>query len=328
MTSQLHRLATAHPEDLGWDRRPYKQLDAYQDSKLDVVLFWLELQRRLTASGSPVRSVLAHPGIARTALAAHASSNAINRIPFLLNDVERGALPTLFAATEDIPGNAYVGPRGLGSIRGLPEAPQARPRRAGRRSGARGLAVRRALHRGHAGGPRLNPGRMTSVGLRSSVVGARARLACRPSGAGDQAQRLVDGGAGVGDGVQDAADLAVLAHEQGEALEPVGPRCAEGGEAQRGGEVEVPIREQGERQLLLARERALLVGALGADADDGCTPLLELGESLPIGDRLEGAARGAGDRGPRLRVARRRRVRAGVAVEDRPRRSADGVPVK
>jgi NAD(P)-dependent dehydrogenase (short-subunit alcohol dehydrogenase family) len=121
VTSQLHRMARAHPEDLLWAERPYKPMDAYTESKLDVVLFSCELQRRLSATGSPVRSILAHPGIATTSLSAHSTSNAINRLPFLLNDAEHGALPTLFAATQDVPGNAYVGPRGLGSVKGHPK---------------------------------------------------------------------------------------------------------------------------------------------------------------------------------------------------------------
>ncbi|HSZ47086.1 MAG TPA: SDR family NAD(P)-dependent oxidoreductase [Streptosporangiaceae bacterium] len=129
VTSQLHRMAHAHPEDLAWHDRPYKPMDAYTESKLDIVLFSYELQRRLTAAGSPVRSILAHPGIATTSLAAHSSSNFINHLPFLLNDAEHGALPTLYAATQDLPGNAYVGPRGLGSIKGYPKV--RKPGRAG-----------------------------------------------------------------------------------------------------------------------------------------------------------------------------------------------------
>ena len=120
VTSQLHRLAHLNVDDLNWERRPYKSLDAYNDSKLHLVLYSLELQRRLDADGAGIRSVLAHPGIATTALAAHSSSNAINRFPFLLNDPEHGALPTLFAATQDVRGNAYVGPRGPGGIKGHP----------------------------------------------------------------------------------------------------------------------------------------------------------------------------------------------------------------
>lgn len=39
---------------------------------------------------------------------------------FLLDDSEHGALPSLFAATQDIPGNSYVGPNRLGSVRVYP----------------------------------------------------------------------------------------------------------------------------------------------------------------------------------------------------------------
>jgi NAD(P)-dependent dehydrogenase (short-subunit alcohol dehydrogenase family) len=118
VTSQLHRRAHLDLADLDWRTRAYNQMQAYCDSKLAVVLFSLELQRRLTAAGSPVRSVLAHPGIATTTLAAHSSANRINRLRFLLNDPEHGALPTLYAATQDVPANAYVGPDGPGSIKG------------------------------------------------------------------------------------------------------------------------------------------------------------------------------------------------------------------
>jgi NAD(P)-dependent dehydrogenase (short-subunit alcohol dehydrogenase family) len=120
VTSQLHRRSRLDVDDLDWRSRKYHRMNAYNDSKLAVVLFSLELQRRLTASGSRVRSVLAHPGIATTSLAAHSSANVINRFAFLLNDPEHGALPTLYAATQDVPGNAYVGPDGFGSIKGYP----------------------------------------------------------------------------------------------------------------------------------------------------------------------------------------------------------------
>jgi NAD(P)-dependent dehydrogenase (short-subunit alcohol dehydrogenase family) len=129
VTSQLHRQARLDVTDLDWRARPYAPMQAYRDSKLAVVLLSLELQRRLDAAGSPVRSLLAHPGIARTGLAAHSRAGAVNRLGFLLNDVEHGALPTLFATTQDLPGNAYVGPDGPGSIKGHPTV--RRPGRAG-----------------------------------------------------------------------------------------------------------------------------------------------------------------------------------------------------
>ncbi|MET8537671.1 SDR family NAD(P)-dependent oxidoreductase [Streptomyces sp. NPDC005065] len=133
IASQLHRMGHARPDDLNWERRPYQQLDAYNDSKLELVLFSLELQRRLTSAGSPVRSMVAHPGIATTTLASHSASNRINRLRFLLNDPEHGALPTLFAATQDLPGNSYVGPDGPGGIKGHPKV--GRPSRAARHNG-------------------------------------------------------------------------------------------------------------------------------------------------------------------------------------------------
>jgi NAD(P)-dependent dehydrogenase (short-subunit alcohol dehydrogenase family) len=122
VTSQLHRIAHLDLADLDWRTRAYNPMQAYYDSKLAVVLFSLELQRRLRLRDADclVRSALAHPGIATTALAAHSSANRINRVRFLLNDAERGALPTLYAATQDVPANAYVGPDGLGSVKGYP----------------------------------------------------------------------------------------------------------------------------------------------------------------------------------------------------------------
>ena len=118
LSSQLHRRGHVHLDDLNWQTRRYDELGAYCDSKLADLLFTIELQRRLTSAGSPVRSIAAHPGIAPTNLAG--DKNRIKRLSFLLNDVERAALPTLYAATHDVPGGAYVGPDGIGGIKGWP----------------------------------------------------------------------------------------------------------------------------------------------------------------------------------------------------------------
>lgn len=121
VTSQLHRMGKVHLDDLNITDRPYKAAVVYEDSKLAEVLFSLELQRRLDASGSPVRSVLAHPGIASTNLARHAASGKVTHaLRFLFNDPATGALSILFAATQDVPGNSYIGPRGPASMKGHP----------------------------------------------------------------------------------------------------------------------------------------------------------------------------------------------------------------
>lgn len=117
IASQLHRLGRP-----GLTRR-YTPANAYCDSKINILLFSYELQRRLVAAGSPVRSVVAHPGIARTNLVSHVGgfSGWLNGLARpLLNDAEHGALPTLYAATRDVAPNAYVGPDSPGSIKGHP----------------------------------------------------------------------------------------------------------------------------------------------------------------------------------------------------------------
>lgn len=130
VSSQLHRMGKIHLDDLNFDNRQYRAVDAYNDSKLALVLFSLELQSRLTAAGRPVRSMLAHPGIASTGLASHTGAGKVTRaLRFLFNDSSTGALSILFAATQDIPGNSYVGPRGLASMKGHPRV--GRPAKSG-----------------------------------------------------------------------------------------------------------------------------------------------------------------------------------------------------
>jgi hypothetical protein len=93
---------------------------------LSNLLFTGELQRRLSAAGSPVRAVAAHPGYSSTNLQSHTGSGLQNGIMALGNRLiaqsdEMGALNTLYAATQDIPGNSYVGPDGFGEHRGHPK---------------------------------------------------------------------------------------------------------------------------------------------------------------------------------------------------------------
>ena len=93
-------------------------------------MFALELQRRLTAAGSRVRSLAAHPGLSSTSLLDHSRTFSARMMSLVGQDVERGALPTLYAATQDLPGGTYVGPNGFRHLRGYPET--ARPSKAAR----------------------------------------------------------------------------------------------------------------------------------------------------------------------------------------------------
>lgn len=103
----------------------YTPTRAYAQSKLANLLFVLELQRRLTEAGSRVRALAAHPGYAATNLQSH-TANPLARLGMRLGnrlfaqDDRAGTLPTLYAATQDLPGASYVGPDGLGEMRGAP----------------------------------------------------------------------------------------------------------------------------------------------------------------------------------------------------------------
>jgi NAD(P)-dependent dehydrogenase (short-subunit alcohol dehydrogenase family) len=124
VASGSHRYGKIRLADLNWEQG-YKRHMAYGQAKLANVLFMAELQRRLDEAGSNLRSVGAHPGWASTNL----QSRSGNRIEDALMSVgnrlfaqtgDMGAEPTLFAATQDIPGNSYAGPDGRFELRGHP----------------------------------------------------------------------------------------------------------------------------------------------------------------------------------------------------------------
>ncbi|WP_405972751.1 oxidoreductase [Streptomyces sp. NBC_00988] len=126
VSSGAHRMGDGiiHFENLNLDGI-YSPQRAYSQSKLANLLFTLELQRRLTESGSRVRSLAAHPGWAATNLQSH-TANPVARVlmavgnKVLAQDDKGGALPTLFAATQDLPGASFAGPSGMGEMRGAP----------------------------------------------------------------------------------------------------------------------------------------------------------------------------------------------------------------
>jgi NAD(P)-dependent dehydrogenase (short-subunit alcohol dehydrogenase family) len=127
VSSGAHRIGKMRLDDLNWERRRYDRWRVYGQTKLSNLLFTSELQRRLEAAGSSVRAVAAHPGYASTHLQSHTGSR-INHLLFntignrlLAQSEEMGALPTLYAATQDIPGNAFVGPDGFMEQRGHPK---------------------------------------------------------------------------------------------------------------------------------------------------------------------------------------------------------------
>ncbi|MEU9075427.1 oxidoreductase [Kitasatospora sp. NPDC048538] len=114
-------------------RNSYRPWRAYQQSKLANLLFTRELQRRLTAAGSPVTAHAAHPGYAATNLQSGAAGSGQRLMMAIANRViaqseQQGALPSLYAATQPLPGASYTGPDGRGELRGYPAPARLSPR--------------------------------------------------------------------------------------------------------------------------------------------------------------------------------------------------------
>jgi NAD(P)-dependent dehydrogenase (short-subunit alcohol dehydrogenase family) len=125
VASNAHQGGSISLDDLNWERRRYRRWPAYQQSKLANLLFTLELQRRLTAAGSRILALAAHPGYAATNLQFRSENRVEDRAMAISNRLfaqtdEAGARPIMFAATQDLPGASYVGPDGIGSHRGYP----------------------------------------------------------------------------------------------------------------------------------------------------------------------------------------------------------------
>lgn len=125
LSSITHKNAHLDFDDLMYER-DYRASPAYGRSKLATTVFGIELDRRLRATGSPVVSVLAHPGLTRTNLTPRAWEHRgrlgrmIARGGLLATQpVEQGTLPQLYAATAPgVRGGQFFGPSGLWETRG------------------------------------------------------------------------------------------------------------------------------------------------------------------------------------------------------------------
>src|SRR6266404_2657091 len=115
VSSLAHRTGFIDFDDLQ-GARVYSPWKAYGQSKLAMLMFALELQRRSDASGWNLTSNAAHPGFARTGLFASGPGGLLSlatdfAAPFFGQSTADGARPILFAATSPRakPG-AYYGP--------------------------------------------------------------------------------------------------------------------------------------------------------------------------------------------------------------------------
>jgi NAD(P)-dependent dehydrogenase (short-subunit alcohol dehydrogenase family) len=132
VSSMMHLIGRINLKDLNWKARPYSAWPAYGQSKLANLLFTSELQRRLERTGSPVRAVAAHPGYSATNLQGHSGrklGDALMSIGSrLATDADFGARQTLYAVSQDVAGDSFIGPRFsmMGPTRSVGRSPLAR----------------------------------------------------------------------------------------------------------------------------------------------------------------------------------------------------------
>jgi len=121
VSSTGHKAGKLDFDDLNWEKRKYKKMKTYADSKLANLYFTYVLQEKLEKEGSKTIAVASHPGWTETDLQRHVGLfKFLNR--FLSQDIDMGALPTLYAATApDVKGSDYYGPAGRQEVKGYPK---------------------------------------------------------------------------------------------------------------------------------------------------------------------------------------------------------------
>jgi NAD(P)-dependent dehydrogenase (short-subunit alcohol dehydrogenase family) len=135
LSSLAHRAGAINFDDLQ-GALSYSPMKAYSQSKLAMLMFALELQRRSDAAGWGLMSNAAHPGYARTDLIAKGPGTSgllwqVNKLlqPFASQSAAEGALPTLFAATSpEAKPAGYYGPNGFYELKGAPAPATIMPR--------------------------------------------------------------------------------------------------------------------------------------------------------------------------------------------------------
>ena len=111
VSSIAHTMGRLDLSNMHGEGKRYDKWGQYGRSKLANLMFALELNRRLKASGSHVVSLASHPGYANTSLQRHSLMwRMLNTVAL---SPERGAAATVFAATEsEALGHPYWGPVG------------------------------------------------------------------------------------------------------------------------------------------------------------------------------------------------------------------------
>lgn len=129
VSSMAHGMGRMNFDDLHGEKH-YAKWAAYGQSKLANLHFTFDLQRRLEAAGAGLIALACHPGYAATNLqhvGPQMTGSIVNKLimnfgnALLAQSAEAGAWPTLYAATSpDAHGGDFIGPKGIGRMRGAP----------------------------------------------------------------------------------------------------------------------------------------------------------------------------------------------------------------
>ncbi|UQV17916.1 SDR family oxidoreductase [Brevundimonas albigilva] len=179
LSSMAHHGGRIRLDDLN-HAHGYRPWPVYQQSKLAMLMFAVELQRRSDAHGWGLTSVAAHPGVANTDLMSNGPGGLTGFgarlfLPLLTHSAAAGALPSLMAAT--LPAGCDAGRllRPAGAWRmARPARPRARrPGRPRSRGGAPSLVRVGASHRRSLRlSPRPRCGRVTGRRFFSTMTKA------------------------------------------------------------------------------------------------------------------------------------------------------------
>jgi NAD(P)-dependent dehydrogenase (short-subunit alcohol dehydrogenase family) len=124
LSSLAHKGASINFNNLDGSRG-YWPMKFYGQSKLANLLFAKELDQRFKEFGISTKSLACHPGISATNLFKIGKWDSPAYIKFLqslfFQPAKMGVLPTIYASTEEsLKGGEYIGPNGLGHVRGFP----------------------------------------------------------------------------------------------------------------------------------------------------------------------------------------------------------------
>jgi len=133
----------------------YSSMLAYAQSKLANLMFAIELQRRLSISGSKATSLACHPGISDTNIAVTGPSQMMRLaimpvMTLFAQTAARGAIPTVLAAAakeaEPLgPEQGYYGPTGFQNMGGRVDRAEIKPQALDEEAGRRLWAMSEAM---------------------------------------------------------------------------------------------------------------------------------------------------------------------------------------